>query len=139
VIRWLPAMRPYRGREGGANPEFIDEVYAVSHVVYTQSEYSAYRLSPRLLPDEFDFLKANLKEAIALRDPETMGEFLDSLKSFGLADSDPLIRTGVEYLLATQNADGSWGDAKAKDIYRRYHPTWAAIDGLRDYKWRRRR
>jgi hypothetical protein len=45
----------------------------------------------------------------------------------------------VEYLLATQNADGSWGDAEAKDIYRRYHPTWTAIDGLRDYKWKRRR
>jgi len=37
-----------------------------------------------------------------------MGEFLDSLKSFGLAENHPLILKGVNYLLATQNPDGSW-------------------------------
>jgi hypothetical protein len=136
VIRWLPGMRPYRGREGGANPEYTDILYAVTHVVYTQNDYSLYRLSPRSLPDEFAYLKANLADAIVLHDPETMGEFLDCLKSFGLKGSDPLIRTGTEYLLSTQNPDGSWGDMKTDDIYLRYHPTWTAVDGLRDYKWK---
>jgi hypothetical protein len=28
---------------------------------------------------------------------------------------------------------------KADDIYDRYHPTWTAIDGLREYSWRGRR
>jgi hypothetical protein len=23
-----------------------------------------------------------------------------------------------------------------RDTYQRYHPTWTAIDGLRDYRWR---
>lgn len=36
---------------------------------------------------------------------------------------------------ATQNADGSWGDVEAEDIYDRYHPTLTAVDGLRDYAW----
>jgi hypothetical protein len=44
--------------------------------------------------------------------------------------------TAMDYLLATQNPDGSWGDVEAEDIYDRYHPTWTAIDGLREYAWR---
>ena len=136
VIKWLPAMRPYRGREDGDNPDFVSSIYAVTHVVYTLNGYSMYSLSPRWLPDEYEFLRTNLVEAIAMEDPETMGEFLDTLKSFGLTENHPLIRKGMDYVLATQNADGSWGDVDAEDIYQRYHPTWTAIDGLREYAWR---
>jgi hypothetical protein len=135
VIKWLPAMRPYRGRENGHNPDFVSSIYAVTHVVYTLNGYSTYKLSPRWLPDEYEFLRSNLVEAIAMEDPETMGEFLDSLKAFGLTENHPLIRKGMDYVLATQNADGSWGDVDAEDIYERYHPTWTAIDGLREYAW----
>jgi hypothetical protein len=136
VIKWLPVMRPYRGRENGDNPDYYDSLYAATHVVYTLNDYSLYNLSPRWLPDEYEFLKSNLNEAIVMEDPETMGEFLDTLKSFGLTENNPLIRKGMDYLLSTQNADGSWGDSEAEDIYRRYHPTWTAIDGLREYAWR---
>ncbi len=135
VIRWLPAMRPYHSREESTDDEFFDTVYSITHVIYTMNDYSRRRLSPRKLPDEFAWLKANLKEAIAMQDPEALGEFLDTLRSFGLKESDPLIRSGMEYLLSTQNPDGSWGDAKSNDNYLRYHPTWTAIDGLRDYTW----
>ena len=135
VIRWLPTMRPYRGREGGRNPDFVDTVYAVTHVVYTLNDYSKYRLLPEWLPQEFAYLKASMNEAVALRDPETMGEFLDTLKAFGLTDDDPLIRSGIDYVLSTQNKDGSWGPLQSDDMYDRYHPTWTAIDGLRDYNW----
>jgi hypothetical protein len=138
VIRWLPSMRPYRRREEGTESDFYSTVYSITHVVYTMNEYSKYRLSPKSLPDEFAYLKANLKESILMHDPETMGEFLDTLRSFGLKDSDPLIRSGMDFLLSTQNPDGSWGDTRTDDIYLRYHPTWTAIDGLRDYKWKRR-
>jgi len=136
VLKWLPALRPYRGREGGDNPDFYDCLYAVTHIVYTLNDYSLYRLSPRWLPQEYAFLKTNLGEAIATEDPDMMGEFLDSLKAFGLKDRHPLIRTGMEFLLSCQNADGSWGDTGAEDVYERYHPTWTAIDGLRRYSWR---
>ena len=139
VFRWRSAMLPYRGSEGGRNPDYDDTVYAVTHVVYTSNDYSTYRLSPRRLPEEFAFLKANLKEAITQNDPETMGEFLDSLRAFGLGNRDPLIRSGMQYLLSTQNADGSWGETDTSDIYARYHPTWTAVDGLRDYIPRRAR
>jgi hypothetical protein len=135
VLKWLPTLRPYRGREGGDNPDFYDCLYAVTHIVYTLNDYSRYLLSPRWLPQEYAFLKSNLEEAMEEEDPDMMGEFLDSLRGFGLKDSHPLIRTGMEFLLARQNPDGSWGDMKAGDVYERYHPTWTAVDGLREYRW----
>lgn len=138
ALRWLPRMRPYRGSEDGTNEDFYDTVYAVTHIVYTLNDYSVYRLSPRWLPDEFDFLRDNLDEAISLDDPEMMGEFLDALRAFGLEDDHPLLRRGMDYLLSCQKPDGSWGEADEDDLYSRYHPTWTAIDGLREYRWRGR-
>lgn len=138
VFKWLPVMRPYRGSENETNPEFYDTVYAITHIIYTLNDYSVYLLSPRWLPQEFAFLKENLHEAINMEDAEMAGEFLDSLKAFGLKDSHPLIQRGMEYLLSEQNPDGSWGDMEAENAYQRYHPTWTAIDGLRDYRWQGR-
>ena len=135
VVRSVPRLRPYPSRDGGKNPEWEKAVYAITHLIYTLNDYSVYRLRPRWLPAEFHFLEANLRENIATRDSETMGEFLDTLKSFGLPAGDPLIRTGADFLLANQNADGSWGDLRETDVYNRYHPTWTAVDGLRDYNW----
>lgn len=139
VIKWLPTMRPYPAFVDAEDMEFYDAVYAVTHVVYSLNGYGSYLLSPRWLPAEYSFLKRNLARAIVMNDPETMGEFLDTLKSFGLAENDPLIKKGAAFLLATQNADGSWGDMHAEDIYQRYHPTWTAVDGLREYAWRGQR
>jgi len=45
----------------------------------------------------------------------------------------------MDYLMSCQNADGSWGDPEADDMYCRYHPTWNRYHGLRDYAWRGRR
>jgi hypothetical protein len=136
VLGWLPAMRPYRGREGGANPDWYDTVYAVTHIIYTLNDYDRYQLSPRWLPAEFAFMKESLGEALATDDAEMAGEIIDALKAFKLGDDHALIRAGTDYLLASQNADGSWGDAEAEWIYARYHPTWTAIDGLREHRWR---
>ncbi len=136
VLKWLPTLRPYRGFENGANKDFHDAVYAVTHIVYTLNNYSQYKLSPNWLPKEFGFLRKNLREAIAQDDADMLGEFMDSLRAFGLTNADPVMRAGMEYYLSHQNADGSWGDARAKDIYDRYHPTWNAIAGLSEYAWR---
>jgi len=138
VLKWLPVMRPYPKHADGYE-DFIWAVYAVTHVVYTLNGYSTYKLSPRWLPFEFEFLKASLDDLIKLEDADAVGETLDSLKSFGLSDRHTLIRRGVEFLLATQNADGSWGDTEAEDVYDRYHPTLTAINGLRDYAWTEKR
>lgn len=136
VLKWLPTMRPY---PVGANEnvEFLrDAIYAVTHIVYTLNDYSTYRLSPRWLPREFAFLQANVAGACERKDPEVLGELLDSLKAFGLRASHPLIMRGTGYLLAEQNEDGSWGDPDEESIRTRCHTTWTAIDGLRTYAWR---
>jgi hypothetical protein len=73
-----------------------------------------------------------------MNDGEMLGECVDSLKAFGLKDTNPLVKAGMEYLLRKQNADGSWGETDA-DSYTRYHSTWTAIDGLRDLDWQPRR
>jgi hypothetical protein len=135
VLKWLPSLRPYRGYENGTNTDFYDTVYAVTHIVYTLNNYSMYKLSPRWLPQEYQFLRTNINEAIRQGDSDMLGEFMDSLRAFGLTTDDPQIRAGMEYLLSHQNADGSWGSMKEKDIYDRYHPTWNGIAGLSEYAW----
>lgn len=139
VLKWLPVMRPYPAYGEENEDHYYWAIYAVTHVIYVLNDYSRYQLSPAWLPQEYAFLKQNLIRAIEMDDPETTGELLDSLKSFGLSNDNQLIRNGMTYLLSCQNADGSWGDLDADDMYRRYHPTWTAIDGLRDYAWRGRR
>jgi len=135
VAALVPTLRPYRGAEGGKNKDFIDIAYCVTHIVYTLNDYGRYRLRPEWLSQEFEFLKANLDHVIAENDPETMGEFLDTLKSFGLTQDDPLIRKGVSFVLSRQHRDGSWGDIDKTDPdpYTPYHSTWCAINGLMDY------
>ncbi|HSB08635.1 MAG TPA: hypothetical protein VLM38_03940 [Blastocatellia bacterium] len=135
ALAWLPEMRPYCRPGEGNSEDFYYSVYAVTHLVYTLNDYGRYQLSPRWLPCEFEFLKAHLNEAIAMDDPDMVGEFMDTLKAFGLADGHPLIRKGTEYLLSVQNTDGGWGDS-SEDECERYHPTWTAVDGLRDFAWR---
>jgi hypothetical protein len=135
VIKWMPAMRPYPDPRTVSQGEFLDVLYALTHVVYTLNDYGHYLIPRDLLPEEFAYLRANLPQAIALHDPETMGEFLDALKGFGLDESDPVIQTGVTYLLENQRADGTWGPANETDYYVLYHAAWTAIDGLKDCRW----
>ncbi len=136
VLQWMPAMRPYPKPSENNSETFKYTLYALTHVVYTLNDYGNYLLPRDLLPQEFAYLRENLGEAIALHDPETMGEFLDTLKSFGLNESDEIIRTGMTYLLDTQRADGTWSDPEEKDPYALYHSAWTAIDGLKDVEWR---
>jgi hypothetical protein len=135
VLKWLPAMRPYPvGAE--KDVEILrDAIYAVTHIVYTLNDYSTYCLRPDWLRPEVAFLKANVASACAKKDPEVVGELLDSLKAFGLRATHPLIIRGTKFLLAQQNDDGSWGDPE-ENIRTRCHTTWTAIDGLRTHTWR---
>jgi hypothetical protein len=124
---------PYLDSNQTSHRFFIDTVYSLTHVVYTLNDYGTYVLPRDLLPNEFSYLKRNLPEAIALDDAETTGEFLDSLKSFGLSTSDATIRTGISYLLDHQRTDGTW--TSATDVYTLYHSAWTGIDGLKDCRW----
>jgi hypothetical protein len=135
MMRWLPRMRSYRGPERGL-AEFYDSVYAISHVVYTLNDYGVWRLDPRLLPQEFEYLVDHLEAALHVGDPDMIGEFLDSLRSFGYDSPDAPIAAGIGVLVSAQNKDGSWGPLEDDASYPRFHATWAALDGLRDFAWR---
>jgi hypothetical protein len=107
VAALVPRMRPYRGYEDGGNPHFTATAYAVTHIVYTLNDYGSWRLDPAWLPQELAFVRANLQVNLAQRDPELVGEYLDCLKAFGAPNDDALLRTGVAFLMRTQNRDGS--------------------------------
>jgi hypothetical protein len=137
VLRWLPTMRPYPARSSISEDEYYEVLNSVTHVVYTVNSYNLYRIQPACFPQEFAFLKANLPVAIQEHDPETLGEYMDTLQAFGMTFSDPLLQKGVDYLLSVQNPDGSWGDLHDPDIYNRYHATWTSLGGLQSFRWRR--
>jgi hypothetical protein len=131
VVRWLPRLRPYTGYD--EDMEF-DIFYTITHVVYTLNRYHERRVAPALLPQEFQFLRRKLDEAIANDDPEMVGEGLDCLKAAGF-ERDPQVIAGMEYLVARQRPDGTWGNDD-DDVYTAYHAAWTAIDGLRDYHFK---
>jgi hypothetical protein len=134
VLRWLPTLRPYPAERSDA--DFRDAAYCVTHVVYTLNDYNAYRLRPAWLPQEFAFLKSHLRGAVEDEDAEMVGEFLECLKCFGLGAGSPAVRAGTDFLLDTQNADGSWGDTDTDSVYANYHTTLAAAGGLTEVRWR---
>lgn len=137
VAQWIPKMRPYPPAEEGRNSRINHEAaYAVTHIVYTLNDYTLYKLRPEWLPREYEYLRTNLKLTMAENDLETLGEFLDTLRSFGMDESDSLMQSGVEFLLQRQNSDGSWGRKQNPDPYASYHTTWTAMNGVMQYEWR---
>jgi hypothetical protein len=134
VLRWLPSLRPYPAHDY-KSWDYYDAVYAITHVVYSYNHYNLSRISPGCFPAEFEYLKTNLPAAIRDHDPELLGEYVDSLRAFGLDYSHAPLREATEYLLKAQNPDGSWGDPAEKDSYSRYHSTWTGLSAVQDFKW----
>ncbi len=135
VARWIPSLRPYTWRGRKPDDDFYSIAYTVTHILYVHNDYDRRALPRADFQPEFDFLTAHFRRNIEAKDPETLGEFIDSLLVLGMPESDPLIREGMDFILARQNPDGSWGDPKDTDIYNRYHTTWTGIGALMEYKW----
>ncbi len=77
VLRWLPGMRPY--------PKASDSVtYAITHTIYILNGYGVYALDRKCYEPEFEYLRAHMSDAIRADDPETTGEFMDTLRAFGM-------------------------------------------------------
>ena len=65
VLQWLPLFRPYHPPSLLPKQSFIDQVYLVTHVVLTLSNWGELSLHPSLLPHEFYFLREHLPWHIA--------------------------------------------------------------------------
>ncbi|MBX3746472.1 MAG: hypothetical protein KF833_14285 [Verrucomicrobiae bacterium] len=134
VLAWLPHLPDYPSPSRGVVP-FYEAAYTVTHIVYTLNDYGRYQLDPRWLPREYRFLADHLEDAIALEDDDLLGEFLDTLRAFGIPNEHPAIHFAMRHLLDRQNSDGSWGPTENGHDYHRFHTTWAVLDGLRDFAW----
>jgi hypothetical protein len=128
----LADLRPYP--QPGSS-DFYDAIYAVTHVVYTLTDYGAMTLAPGVLPHELAFLRDSMDWALQQGEPDTVGELIDSLVGIGVSDVDPQITRARQFLLDGQLPDGTWGD-ESQDPYA-FHTLWTAIDGLRDHLRRR--
>jgi len=111
---------------------YIDQNNLVTHLVYTLSGYASWTVPADLLPREFAYIKEQLPVAVMWADPETLAEFIDSLKLMG--EGDELIGPAVEVLLDIQKPDGRWEPVEPEDEYDRYHATWCVMDALRSYR-----
>ena len=100
--------------------------------MYTLSGYASWTVSADLLPREFAYIKEQLPAAVMWADPETLAEFIDSLKLMG--EGDELMDQAVEVLMEIQKPDGRWEPVEPDDEYDRYHATWCVMDALRSYQ-----
>ena len=115
---------------------YVDQNNLVTHLVYTLSGYASWTVPADLLPREFAYIKEELPVAVMWADPETLAEYVDSLKLMG--EGDELIGPAIEVLLDIQKPDGRWEPVDVEDEYDRYHATWCVMDALRSYQLGRR-
>ncbi|MBN2497597.1 MAG: hypothetical protein JXR96_23595 [Deltaproteobacteria bacterium] len=132
MLHYVPSV-DYTVSDPDESNRYIDVNNLVTHLVYTVSGYASWNVSPRLLPRELDFIRAWMPYALEWADPETLAEYVDSLRILGFGPDDPDVAAGVDLLLALQKIDGRWEPERAEDEYDRYHATWCAMDALRDY------
>ncbi|MEE8408576.1 MAG: hypothetical protein V3T05_03130, partial [Myxococcota bacterium] len=110
LMAWRDELLPYRDRAYLGEVAWYDQAYMVTHLVYTHNDYGQRRLDPAMLPEEYAFLLRAFEVVLVDDDAETFAEFVDTLKAFGhtpLSDAD--MARAIEAILASQNADGSWG------------------------------
>ena len=86
------------------------------------------------MPHEYLFLREHLPLLLQKQDVHLVGEFVECLRIFGVAENASLILEGMHFLLEEQNADGSW-DNRMKEMnvdeaYVAYHATMVAIQAL---------
>ena len=127
-------LRPYRWKMQDGREAFESMAYAITHLVYTLNHYGLYRLRREWLPQEFEFLRGHILANIEAGDVETLGEFVDTLRAFGVGEADADLEASREYVLRQQKGDGGWGEGE--DAYLRYHSTWTSIGALMEIEWR---
>ena len=122
------------GIEGEESSNNGGEISIIQNTIEEEQQASIAPL-PKLV-------KTNLNNKFIYFEIDGVSEIVDTFRGCGLTSaSDRLVCEGSLSLLRTQKADGSWpywtdhGDgSKDKDcsFYDVLHPTWVAVQGLRD-------
>ena len=106
----------------------------ITHVVFTLSQWGSLRLQIQQLPHEYLFVREYLPLVLQKHDIHLIGEFVECLRIFGVAENDSLITSGVRFLLESQNEDGSWDNQMTQfDVdlaYVAYHATIVSVQAL---------
>lgn len=113
---------------------YIDTNNLVTHLVYTLTGYATWNAPVRALERERAYIRTHMADALVWADPETLSEYVDSLKLVGFGPYDRDVAAGEAILLAIQKPDGRWAPDEVEDEYDRYHATWCAMDALVDYE-----
>ena len=83
------------------------------------------RLQIQQLPHEYLFLQEHFPLILQKQDIHLVGEFVECLRIFGVAENSSLILEGMHFLLEEQNEDGSWDnhmkEMNVDEAYVAYH------------------
>ncbi|MBV1910726.1 MAG: hypothetical protein KUG78_15590 [Kangiellaceae bacterium] len=131
TVSWINVMRPYPTGNYLDSSRVFHAAYAVTHVVYTLSNYHQSQITPAKLKPEIVFLKKMLKQALQAEDCDLLGECIDSLSALAMSKVD--LKSARDFLISAQNIDGSWGTT-SDILHRRIHTTWTAMDAIRSYR-----
>lgn len=141
---------------------FHDSFYFVTHIAFAITAYSAIKMNPKDVPWLYNYNRrgclywvkmARYRESTVpdlLLDIDGLSEAMDVLRGCGMTDGgDRLLCSATLALLKLQQPDGSWphweldilhrgphGEPLAAsgkpNFYERVHPTWVAVQSLRD-------
>lgn len=153
--------RTYKGPPYDVKYRFHDCFYFVTHIVFAISAYSAIKTCSKDVPWLFKYNQRSClywtkqgwkrlsgRQSDRLVDIDGLAEAVDVMRGCGLTDGgDSLLCSATLVLLALQRPDGSWPywildqDSGSKlaaeeptnvSFYNGVHPTWVAVQSLRD-------
>ncbi|MBL8177693.1 MAG: hypothetical protein JNK48_23650, partial [Bryobacterales bacterium] len=87
VTRWIASLRPYQWRGRKPDDDFYSIAYTITHILYVHNDYDLRALPRTEFQQEFDFLRTHFRRNMQMKDPETLGEFIDSLLVLGMPES----------------------------------------------------
>lgn len=83
---------------------FQEKCYFVTHRVFTHTAWCSKKPKSEDYETERRFLLYHLPYLQIVGDVELVGEFVQTLKCFGLLESDPLICKAVDYLMSRRDS-----------------------------------
>jgi len=153
--------RKYCGPPYDAACKFHDCFYFTTHIAFAISAYSAIKTQPKDVPWLFEYnrraclywtqqawRRSSGRQPDRLVDIDGLSEAVDVMRGCGLTDGgDPLLCSATLAILELQRPDGSWPYWEIGNVegltanepqqdelpyYHRLHPTWVAVQSLRD-------